>query len=145
MNDAQTAGREHAPHHKHPDEGSEGLWIEMRDRLRSVIGERSSEEVGRQTGVSGESVRRYLMGHVPSARFLSRLCVLDSLDGTWLLTGAGQPKQGSTHSMSLENIDTDQLLSEIGKRLDRLTKPAGLLQALDLARAKAVAIPPTRS
>ncbi len=102
-----------------PEHPSEDTWIEMRDRLRFVIDHRSSEAVGRLTGVSGESVRRYLMGHVPSSRFLSQLCLHDSIDGTWLLTGVGCARRPGG-DISLESISTDQLLAEVGRRLDRL-------------------------
>lgn len=100
----------------------EGVWIEMRDRLRLVVGDRSSEEIGRLTGISGESVRRYLMGHVPSARFLATLCQHDRLNGTWLLTGQGEPTIGATGTVSLHAISTDVLMAELGKRLDQLSK-----------------------
>lgn len=62
---------------------------ELKDRLQAVVGARSCEEMGRRTGISGESVRRYLRGHPPSARFLAALCNTEMVSGTWLLTGRG--------------------------------------------------------
>jgi transcriptional regulator with XRE-family HTH domain len=86
------------------------------DRLRQICRGRSAEEIGRQTGISGESVRRYLAGSEPSARFLCRLCVLEHICGTWLLTGAGAPRQ-QEHDETLRALPTDRIIAEIGRRV----------------------------
>lgn len=107
-----------------------GLWLEMRDRLRQVVGIRSSEEIGRKTGVSGESVRRYLLGREPSARFLSALCVAEGISGSWLLTGCGEMRPSGPAPASLDHLPTDVLLAEVARRLDRVSSPSHALDAL---------------
>jgi len=97
---------------------NEAMWPEMRARLREVIGNRSSEEVGRANGVSGESVRRYLAGHVPGAKFLASLCVNEGVCGTWLLTGM----RGGAHASvegDLTTVSTEAILEELGRRLGK--------------------------
>jgi len=64
---------------------------EFSARLRDVIERcaQSQTEFSRTLGIAEASVRGYLKSVTPPATFLSRVCEVYKVDGTWLLTGAG--------------------------------------------------------
>lgn len=93
---------------------------EMPRRLRQVLENHSAEELARDTGVSGESVRRYLAGDAPSSRFLTALCLHKGVCGTWLLTGIGSPVRTESARQVLSQTSTDEILGELGRRFDRV-------------------------
>ncbi|MCB9845677.1 MAG: hypothetical protein H6811_06805 [Phycisphaeraceae bacterium] len=61
----------------------------LTDRLHAVLSARNLREIAAITGVHHETVRRYLLGHSPSAAFLTAVCTQLRVNGHWLLTGQG--------------------------------------------------------
>lgn len=61
----------------------------MLTRARQVAGMRSYREVGEATGTAAETVRRYLTGGRPSARFIAALCDAYGVSTDWVLLNHG--------------------------------------------------------
>lgn len=87
-------------------------------RLREVIGDRTNESVAEWAGCSAESIRRYLMGQPPPAKFLAAVCAHESICADWLLLGEGAPRRAQMAGEVVRASDLAALLAEIGRRLD---------------------------
>lgn len=61
----------------------------IQSRLRIAIGGMTYAQVATMTGVSKESVRRYMRGDSPSYEFLVSICRGFGLSADWLLLGDG--------------------------------------------------------
>jgi hypothetical protein len=63
-------------------------WLrDLTDRLRNLAGERSYRDIGRRTRTHPETVRRYLNGSPPCARFIAAMCIAFDGSADWVLTG----------------------------------------------------------
>lgn len=102
-------------------------------RLRLVVGDRSFRDVARMTGLSAESVRRYLGGAIPSAEFLGALCEKLAINAEWLLTGQGPMRMDAVLAEALREADTLQIVAEIAKKFDGLSDRVTRLEVAVLA------------
>lgn len=93
---------------------------ELTRRLREVFGDRTNESVAEWAGCSAESIRRYLMGQPPPAKFLAAVCVHEHICADWLLLGQGVPRRAQRAGEAVRASDLATLLAEIGRRLDGL-------------------------
>lgn len=66
----------------------------LRTRVRAVCRGVSYRTLSEVTGVSSETVRRYMKGFKPSAIFLARLCHAFEISPVWLLLGRESPLEG---------------------------------------------------
>lgn len=89
-------------------------------RLREVLGNRTNESVSEWAGCSAESIRRYLMGQPPPAKFLAAVCAHERICADWLLLGEGVPRRAQLTDQAVRASDMATLLAEIGRRLDGL-------------------------
>lgn len=99
---------------RHTDEWDDGLG----QRIRLVLRGQSQERVAEWSRLSAESVRRYLMGRHPSAKFLMALCAHEEVNGHWLLCGQGPLKYAELRSAALSSYSSSDLLAEIRKRIE---------------------------
>lgn len=87
-------------------------------RLREILGDRTNESTAEWAGCSAESIRRYLMGQPPPAKFLAAVCAHENICADWLLLGEGAPRRAQVASEAVRASDLTTLLAEIGRRLD---------------------------
>jgi transcriptional regulator with XRE-family HTH domain len=86
-------------------------------RVEQVRGDRTVQQISRETGVSSETVRRYLTGKRPSADFLVALCSSQDISALWLLTGEGPMRQSQVTNYYLSTVGEVELCSELGRRI----------------------------
>jgi hypothetical protein len=68
--------------------GDTDAWYgEVAVRVRQVTGRLTYSAIGARTGTHPETVRRYLAGARPCARFLAALCLGFAVDPSWLFLG----------------------------------------------------------
>jgi hypothetical protein len=94
-------------------------------RIRAVLRGRSNEAIAAWAGVSAESIRRYLAGDPPPARFLVAMCEHEDISGDWLLTGRGHPRISQQSSAALRECELADVLGEVGRRLDSVLQGNG--------------------
>jgi hypothetical protein len=117
--------------HAVPDE----YLSELQLRLTSVLEGKSHEAVAAWSGISAESVRRYLHGHAPTAKFLASVCIHENVNADWLLMGIGCRRREDLIPDALLQAALPSLLSEIGRRLEQAGN-------VDVSRGKAACVPP---
>ncbi|MBX3356959.1 MAG: helix-turn-helix transcriptional regulator [Phycisphaeraceae bacterium] len=61
----------------------------FRTRMTALIESKSRREIARATGVSTETLRRYLRGDSPSCEFVMALCEEFGVSAHWLMFGSG--------------------------------------------------------
>ncbi len=61
----------------------------FRARVIALIESKSRRDVARTTGVSTETLRRYLRGDSPSCEFIMALCEEFGVSAHWLMFGQG--------------------------------------------------------
>ncbi len=110
----------------HTEQSEEGQALRL--RLVRAIGARPFAHVGQACGVSGETVRRYCAGAMPSAQFLMRFCLAYEINANWLLLGIGDPSMGSLVASSARQVGSEVLIDELARRLK---------QTLDLTQSVA--------
>lgn len=109
------------------DPGSQ-MDVAMAQRLRAVTREFSHRELAELTGMSHETVRRYLEGKVPGPGFIKRLCEALGLSADWLLLGRGAPVYQREQAVTEISGSIDELFEGLSRYLKRLH--------LELARAE---------
>lgn len=119
---------------------------EMNARLRQVCAGRTTEEIGRTTGVSSETARRYLHGAAPTAVFVSLLCSWLRKSPTWLLLGLGEPDLDPSLAAQVADARAPRVKKT---RRALITTRRGTLEQLkesvdDIARVAASAARPAR-
>ncbi len=90
------------------------------DRVRHAMRGRSLRAIGRSTGVSAETVRRYARGAVPSSLFLMRLCVAEKIDPAWLLLGEEHEAKPPDLQQQMARVESATLLNELARRMTRV-------------------------
>jgi hypothetical protein len=90
----------------------------LTQRLQTVLHGQTNESAAQWGGISSESVRRYLAGDPPSAKFLIAVCEHTGTNGHWLLTGSGQPEWAAQGKAGLRGVTMADLLAEVGRRLE---------------------------
>lgn len=88
-------------------------------RLRIALDGQTNEHVAEWSGVSAESIRRYLHGDAPSAKFLMAVCTHEGLSGHWLLRGEGPPKLDHMCHVAIRSCPLPELFAEVGRRLEK--------------------------
>jgi transcriptional regulator with XRE-family HTH domain len=73
----------------------------VHQRIRDVLKEYSVRQVAHSVGMNYETVRRYMLGHSPSAEFLARICQVYDISGTWILLGLGPMRLGVFRNCSM--------------------------------------------
>jgi len=68
--------------------------LALTTRIRMVLSGYTFASVGRKTGFSAESVRRYMLGDRPPVNFLFAICQHYDVSADWLLCGLGAPSRG---------------------------------------------------
>jgi hypothetical protein len=92
-------------------------------RMNQVRGSTTIRRLALRVGVHPETARRYLdTGRVPAA-VVAAISRAFGVNGNWLLTGVGCPDPADEAKRILESISTQELLSEVGKRMDRVVEP----------------------
>lgn len=94
--------------------------VAMAQRLRAVTREFSHRELGELTGMSHETVRRYLEGRVPGPGFIKRLCEALGLSADWLLLGRGTPVYQREQAVNEISGSIDELFEGLARYLRRL-------------------------
>ena len=92
----------------------------LNERLKTAVGERSYRDLGHLTGIPPETVRRYMLGHSPSAEFLAAVCGALSVNGEWLLTGRGPMHKREIRTFALREANVTELLNAMSATLERL-------------------------
>ncbi len=103
-----------------PQESTEQELEALRDRLVMVLGDRTYQDLARATGVSSESVRRYLRTGSPSAVFLMRVCNAYGINGNWLFTGEGAPKTADIPAAYARTLPNSVLIDELARRAKQI-------------------------
>ncbi len=93
---------------------------DLRNRLVQVLGERTYQDLARATGVSSESVRRYLRSGSPSAVFLMRVCKAYGINANWLFTGEGARWIRDIPDAHARSLPGDVLIDELARRAKQL-------------------------
>lgn len=95
-------------------------------RLRVILRDQSYAEIARAAGfVSAATVRRFLIGHEPSTRFLAWLVHELGADAEYLLTGSGPIWASERQRHTLRTVPTVEMLLELGVRISRLEGERG--------------------
>jgi len=94
---------------------------ECSDRLRYALRHRSFAEIGRATGISAETVRRYLYGATPSLDFVRSVCNAYQLSADWFVCGRGTP-DATLPASFLARFSTADLAGELERRVHALVK-----------------------
>lgn len=88
------------------------------ERLALSVQGKTREQIALYASVSSESVRRYLLGHPPSAAFLGAVCHHEGINGDWMLCGQGPARKKDLLRHHLRQASLSELLGEVGRRLD---------------------------
>ena len=92
----------------------------LHERLRIAAGTRSYRQMGDLTGMNHETVRRYMLGHAPSAEFLAATCDALEINAQWLLVGSGPMRKSEIRSHALGEAKVSELLTAMSNTLERL-------------------------
>ncbi len=99
-----------------PQERTPQELDDLRSRLVQVLGDRTYQELARTTGVSSESVRRYLRTGAPSATFLMRVCNAYKINANWLFSGTGPSLLSDVPAVCARALPSPVLIDELARR-----------------------------
>jgi transcriptional regulator with XRE-family HTH domain len=118
--------------HARTDPLPAGRWsaATLTDRVRALCAGRTPQAIARLSGVSVDSVRRYLRGAGIPPRFLVALSQALEVSLNWLLTGRGPVRRAEVIALALERASTTDLLGELAARI----RDAGLSTRATAAR-----------
>ncbi len=105
---------------------------EIGHRLRQSFGGDTEACAALKLGVSVTAVRRACRSGRPGARIMRRVCLVYSVDGTWLLTGEGSPARSGPPA---DALPSETLLHEVSRRL------SAMIAALESARSARTPMP----
>lgn len=101
----------------------------LHERLRIAAGSRNYRQIGDLTNTNHETVRRYMLGHSPSAEFLAATCDALDINAQWLLVGSGPMKRGEIRTHALGEAKVSELLNAMSNTLERLMERVERLEA----------------
>lgn len=100
----------------------------LASRLRIAVRGDSARQVADRVGMNPETVRRYLNGISPSAEFLTAICRVYGVLGTWLLCSEGPRTEAERPEHLLGTVSTRELAQQLVERLSRIENRLGTLE-----------------
>lgn len=94
----------------------------LQARLQLICRPFSRRELSDLTGISHESVRRYLGGQNPGVLFVMRLCEALNISADWLLLGRGMPLFRSDQGKDPSHDSVNRALETLGERFRLLSE-----------------------
>lgn len=83
----------------------------INDRVHIAVGKMTYKKLGQLTDTHPETVRRYMNGYAPSAKFLANIAQEFGVSGEWLLTGRGPMLIADFTKYVIENAEPQTLMN----------------------------------
>ncbi|MBL0928421.1 MAG: hypothetical protein IBJ11_12350 [Phycisphaerales bacterium] len=111
------------PHSSQSPNDPERALDAFPQRLEHVVDVLGRDAVRRATGISRESLRRYLGGQKPTTEFIASLCANTTISANWLLLGHGPVHTTTQRTQTLDQTPLAELIGALQSRLATPTTP----------------------